>query len=481
MSKGTRKEKRKRSGLVRFLLYVGGIAFVAVVGQMTTGIMTQAYRFVVEIFWRPRLEVTLNKCFIYRKGYSSFPSCELDIVAYNPSSRTKMTAELESLRLFREDIVYHFPRGQQVIRVEPKDIATKQITTSDKVFESALKIPQDSMSCTIGLRYKNLTTNSEETISLTDKDVIKCTYWQMPIFNSESEALKLGTTRLDISAEVFFSNRLTGKHGKIQPTIETFTNDAGLSDFNQKELVRHIFKKKDFALAIYLPALRRKYGGFYYGFLASDTVSSRSDVFPYDILGGLGDLEEYNLLGTTLGQDFGNVTEFIHYFFDPAKRNESFGLFYENCRYFVLLVYEEPQGIRSFASLLRNKGYRVGAISTNRFGAFEDILSKIVPVEKTGGLEEKLNAYKDSLNNTIRNNGFFTFFPAPLDPKTRIRINNDIGGIISKSNSLAISFDCRPFQTIFEEAPFSVPVLVFLNFTRETRGVTIDSIKFRYP
>jgi len=473
-----KNRKKKKKVITLALLLV--IIITAVITEITSGIISVVYISVKELLHPPKLELTLNKCFIYRTDLDNFPVCELDIVAYNPSNQ-KITVELEKLRLFREDIDYHFSRGQAIIRVEPKGLITEHIVVKDKVFESALKIPQDSISAVIALSYKNLTTHSTEILTLSDKDVIKCTYWQRPIFNSEKEVDDVGARVWEISPEVFFTDTLTGKHGKI--SAKAITNETGLLDFNQKEFEKWIRQKKKISWLPYTPAFRRKYGGIYLGFLASNTRFSKRTFFPFSpdsIFRNIGDYEEYNLLGTTLNQDFSNVIEFIHYTFDPAKRNESFRLQYENCRYFVLLVYGESQGVDSLTSWLKNKGYRVGSVSTNRFGVFEDILSRITPIEKMAGLEKKLNFCIDSLNCAIRNNGFFTFYPIPLDSTTITRINNDIADVTGKSHSVAVSFDCRPFRSILSEAPFSTPVLVFLNFTKETMGVTLDSIKVRY-
>jgi hypothetical protein len=472
-----KNRKKKKKVITLALLLV--IIITAVITEITSGVISLVYTSVKELLYPPKLELTLNTCFIYRTDLANFPVCELDIVAYNPSDQ-KITVELEKLTLFREDIDYYFSRGQAIIGVEPKSPIKEHIDVKDKVFESALKIPQDSISAVIALSYKNLKTHSTETLTLSDKDVIKCTYWQRPIFNSEKEAFDIGAAVLDISSEVFFTDPSTGKQGIRHPKIKAITNQTGLLDFNEKEFAKWIFQKKKMSWLSYIPAFRRKYGGIYLGFLASDTGCSKPTLFPYSIFSNIGDYEEYNLLGTTLDQDFSNVIEFIHYTFDPAKRNESFRLMYENCRYFVLLVYEEPQGVDSLSSHLKNKGYRVGSVSTNRFGVFEDILSKITPIEKGDGLEEKLNLYIDSLNYAIRNNGFFAFYPIPLDSATITRINNDIVDMTGKSHSVAVSFDCHPLQSPLVEALFSTPVLVFLNFTKQTMGVTLDSIKVRY-
>jgi len=471
------KKKKKKRVITLALLLV--IIITAVITEITSGIISLVYTSVKELLYQPKLELTLSKCFIYRTDFHNFPICEIDIFAHNPSDK-KITVELKELKLFRKDINYHFSRAQSIIRVEPKDLITEHIVVRDKVFESALKIPQDSVSAVVELSYRDVSRNSIETLRFSDDDVIKCTYWQRPIFNSEKEAFYVGAAVLEMSIDIFFTDTLTGKQGVRLRKRKVFTNQTGLLDFNEKEFARRIFQKKRISWLSYIPAFRRKYGGIYIGFLASDTGFSKPTLFPYSVFSDIKDYDEYNLLGTTLNQDFSNVIEFIHYTFDPAKRNESFRLQYENCRYFILLVYEESRRVDSLTSRLKNKGYRVGSVSTNRFGVFEDILSKITPIEKGAGLEEKLNLYIDSLNYAIRNNGFFTFYPIPLDSVTITRINNDIADMTGKSHSVAISFDCRPFQSILVEAPFSTPVLVFLNFTKETMGVTLDSIKVRY-
>jgi len=474
-----KKKKKKRAITSALIIVIIFTAFVtAVVTVITTGLMSSAYRYARDHLWPPKLELSLTKCIIYRTNYHDFPFCEIDIVINNPSGES-LTAELKEMRLFWDSIVHQFAAGQEIIKVGPKDSFVKHVEFQDKVLDLALKIPQDSTTAMIKLIYEYVGRNSRDSLTLTDDDVIKCTYWQYPVFDSEAEAVAMGATVLGIGGPVYFSDTVTGEQGRIRLDLKVFTNPNGLSDFDMSQFVARLFAK-DPSFGYYLPAFRRRYGGIYLGYLASDANDFEITLFARDLFGNIGDYDEHHLLGTTFEQDFSNVTEFVHYAFDPAKGDESFRLYQENCKYFILLVYEEPQGIDSLAERLKAKGYRVGCASGSRFGMFHEALTLLTPVEKQTRLAEEFNTHLDSLNFVIHNDGFFVFFLVVLDLKGTDRIVTDVKQVTDKPHSVALSFDCRPFKSRLIQAPFSTPVLVFLNFSNKTMDMTVESVRVEY-
>lgn len=478
MKKARKQKKKKKFITVAFIV---GIFIGAVISEITGGIISWVYTSTKEFLWPPKLELSMSKLYIYRTDHKNFPCCELNIVAYNHSNIKTMTVELKHLRLFHSNALYYFKKGEGKIRVEPEDIQTLNMVIRDKAFEYALKIPQDSISAMVELSYKNLSSSSIDTLILSDDDVLKCTYLQRPIFSSENEALDIGA--IEMSTEIFFTDTLTTEHGKIS-LMKTYTNQTGLVDFNMKKFARPIFQKEFDKVGwdFYAPAFRRKYGGYYLGYLASDTQLVESFLYANNVFGNIGDYDEYNLVGTKLDEDFANIKEFILYTFypDTTAFNMSFRLLYENCKYFILLIYENSNGIDSLKSHLRDIGYRVSSVSTGRFGMLKDILFKITPEEKIPSLAKKLNSHLDSLNYVTKNNGFLIFFPAPLDSKEIAKITEDIAKMTNKSHSYSMSFDCRPYPSILLEAPFSTPAVVFLNFSRQTMDTKLDSMKVRY-
>ena len=475
-----KKKKKKNRVITRPAIGISIIIgiIVLVLGEITLGLISSAYRYAIDQMWPPKLELSLTKCIIYRTSFDDFPICEMDIVIKNPSDKS-LTVELKELRLFQESIACRFAAGQEIIKVGAKDLSVKHVQFRDKVLDLALKVPQDSATAMIELIYEYVATNSRETVTLTDNDVIKCTYWQTPVFDSDSEAVAMGAKVVRIVGPVDFADTLTGEQGRIRLDLKVFTNPNGLSDFDMSQFVARLFAK-DPSFGYYLPAFRRRYGGIYLGYLASDANDFEKTLFPCDLFGNIGDYDEHHLLGTTFEQDFSNVTEFVHYAFDPAKGDESFRLYQENCKYFILLVYEEPQGIDSLAERLKAKGYRVGCASGSRFGMFHEALTLLTPVEKQTGLAEEFNTHLDSLNFVIHNDGFFVFFPVVLDLKGTDRIVTDVKQVTGKPHSVALSFDCRPFKSRLIQAPFSTPVLVFLNFSDKTMDMTVESVRVEY-
>jgi hypothetical protein len=474
--KRKRTKKKKNRTLTASLVLL--ISITALITQIETGLFSWIYRYLKDSFWPAKLELSLTKCFIYRTEFEDFPTCELDIIINNPSTKT-ITAKLKELRLFRDNILYRFTAHEGIIKAEPEDQFVQQVKFGDKVLDIALKVPQDSAAAVVELLFEYVATNRSDTLKLDDDDVIKCTYWQTPIFNSETEALSVGASVVGIRGPVHFLDTLTGKQGEFRLDIKAFRDRQGVVDFDFSAFVRRLFAK-DISWDYYEPAFRRKYGGVYLGVLASDAREADLLASPHDLFGGLGRYDEYRLLGTTLQEDLSKTVEFIHYIFDPAKRNQVFELSQENSRFFLLLAYEDKDGIGVIIDSLTSYGYRAAGISTKRFGALEHVLCQITADEKIVGLAQTFNNNVDSLNFVISRNGFFVFVPVALDWERTHNIATDVARITNKPHFFALSFDCRPFKSPLPPAPFATPVLVFLNFSAETEGVRVKSIEVEY-
>lgn len=470
-------KKRKRRHITLPVLIL--IVVTVVISEMTKGLISGGWKYAKEQVCPPKLQFSLTKCIIYRTDLEHFPICEMDIAANNPSTRS-ITVHLRLLRFFRNDIVYRFPAGEGILRVEPKDLLVKHLQFKDRVLDLALKVPQDSSTAMIKLTWEYVERNSTDSLVISDVDVSKCTYWQNPVFDSQAEAANVGASLLGVRGPLYFLDTLTGEKGQVRLDTKVFTNQSGLLDFDMAGFMTRLFAK-DISWAGYLPAFRRRYGGIYLGLLASDTGDVELTLSPHHLFNDIGDYDEYDLTGTTFEEDFSNISEFIYYTFDPAGGQQLFRICHENSKYFVLIVYEQPQAVDTMLIRLTTKGYRVGAASTRRFGLLQDILISITPTEKLRSLAEKLNTYVDSLNILTNTDGAFVLFPVPLDSERTSRITRDIIQATGKSHSVAFRFDCRPFKSRLLPAPFSTPVLVFLNFSDDSLHQKVRSIKLEYP
>lgn len=69
-----------------------GAILLALIIEATTGLFSWDWGQIRDFTWTPKLEVTLNKCIIYRTAATEFPFCEMDLVVNNTSSRTFLSA-----------------------------------------------------------------------------------------------------------------------------------------------------------------------------------------------------------------------------------------------------------------------------------------------------------------------------------------------------------------------------------------------------
>ena len=377
-----KKPKKKQNVITRHLLIVILVTAVitAIITQITTGLISSVYSFARNQIWPPELDLSLSECIIYRTDFDEFPVCEMDIVINNLSGEP-LTAELKEMRLFRDGIVHRFAAGQEVIKVGAKDLLVKHVEFRDEVLDQALKVPQDSSTAIIELTYEYVGRNSRGRLTLGDGDVIKCTYYQAPVFESEAEALAMGAVLFTIGGPVYLTDTIGVSHTMVLD-LKVFTDRQGPLDFDGEKFAGLLLSGK-FEIPLTLSsAFRRRYGGMYLGFLASDPNQPVLLGYAKEVLGHLGDYEEYALFGTTFGQDFSNIMEFIHYSFDPVRQSESFKLCQDNSEFYILLLYEDSDGLSSIIDSLQREGYRVGSAPAQRLGALQHALTLIVPTEK---------------------------------------------------------------------------------------------------
>jgi hypothetical protein len=467
-------QKQKRGGLSKVGLWIFLIVATVIVTEITTGLIRKSVEFVRMHFCPPKLEISLTKCVVYRTKLEPFPICELGVVVHNPTKR-RISVELESLTLFRKNIVHYFPTGE-IIRIGPEDKCVEPVTIKDTVLDLALQIPQEATNMMLKLVYEYVDRNSKDSALLTDKDVTKCTYWQTPVFETAEEALAMGATELSIEGNIYWS-RPSGASGCSVLTVTVFTNEVGLRDLDMEKSMKGLFSWKLEIPVVISSAFHRKYGGIYFGCLAEDTSKLKLLCDAGQVPGPLSDYYKYTPIGTTYEQDLSNVCEFIDYSFDPARWNESFKLHQENSECYIMLIYERESPQHTVLDYLRRQGYRVGKRQARTFGRFLEVLVSLLPPEKRSSLQAKLNACVDTLNLVFNQDGLLIFFPVETDPRLKARIVDDIVQATERPYSWTFSFDFRPREFMLFTAPYSTPVLGFLNFSDETMMKRIDSLR----
>lgn len=481
--KDQKKEKSKltKSSLWRAVILTA--VLTTAINEITGGLISSAWRFAKTTVWPAKLEISVTECMIYRTSFDEFPTCEMNIMAHNPS-HTDMGIELRSLRLFRENILYHFPAGREILRVPAEDRLVRHVAFRDKVLDEALRVPQDSATAIIELTYEYVHNKSQGRMVVDDAEVIKCTYWQVPTFDTEAQALATGAEAFWLEPTAWWTDS-AGASRCTTMKFTTFTTKTGLHDFDLTGLKNLTIDRssKDFARwRLPVPFLissvfRRRYGGVYSGHLIRDSVEITPFRYANEFLAQSGDYDQYSLIGTTCEKDFREILEFIHYTFDPTKQDEAFRLRQDNSKFYVLLIHEDPKGISAIADSLKGWGYRAGCVKTQGPGGFLAPLALMPPDEKLPALADTLNSCLDSLNFVIHNNEVFLFLPVILDTPAVARIAADLRRASGKSVVLAFSFDCRPFRShLVAAAPFSTPVLAVLNFAPETSDIMIDTM-----
>lgn len=467
-------QKDKRGGLYKGIFWILTIVFTVIVTEITTGIIHKLVESVLTNVCPPKLEISLTKCVIYRTELERLPICELDVVGRNPSEK-RISVELKSLILFRENVVYHFPAGE-IIRIEAKDKRVEHVSITDTILNMALQIPQESTTVMLKLVYEYVDRNSKDSVVLLDKDVMQCIYWQRPVFETEEEALAMGATELSVEGNIYWHGP-SGANGCSVLVQTVFTNDAGLRDLDMEKCMKGLFSWKLEIPLLISSAFHRKYSGIYFGYLAQDTSRYKLSCYAGQVPGPLSDYYKYTLIGTTHEQDFSNVCEFIHYSFDPATWNKYFKLQQENSKFYIMLIYERDPPQPTILNYLRGQGYRVSKRPTRTFDTFLKILISLLPPEKRSSFQAKLNTCVDSLNFVFNQDGLLIFFPAESDPKLKARIVDDVVKATKKPCKLVFSFDFRPRELKLLTAPYSTPVLAFLNFSDETIMRKIDSLR----
>lgn len=462
------------------VFWISAAIVVALVTLVVTDVYNGLKNYVGTIFGGHSINVMPKALFIYHDESSKFPACQLDLIVENSSSKP-VSIEIRRIRLFKNEILCEFPEAELIIEpVLPGSRQKKSVNFRHEVLQQALKVPQHSSTALIEIVYKDFSTDRTDSVRLTDRDIIKCTYWQAPIFESEEEAFETGALFNEIEAKIYFTTP-SGEKGQEKQSMLVYTDELGQKDINFRRIAQNIFEKHKLRIGYYLPALRRRYGGIYIGTLASDSTKQTPQVHPFDILGTADDYEMKELIGLTIDQDFSKIREFIHFTFDKFYDNSAFRLHQENANFYLLLIHEQTDNINHWITEFRNKGYRVGNKSSNLLNVLQNLVFKLPPIEKASQLADQLNNRIDSLNYIVRTDGYFVLFPSQLDSTITTRVTEDISSITGKESLLKLVFDMRPIQTQFIEAPFVTPVLVVLNFAENTLNKHFDSIKVFVP
>lgn len=360
-------------------------------------------------FWPPKIEIFITNLIIHKIQFNSIPECEFDAVGIN-NSKYDLNIELKNMYLFNDGITYEFPPGDGSFYIVHKSSFKKHFLIKNQLFEAAMKIVQPPKNYILKISYKINDVNSSKIVIIEDSNVEKCTYWQRPLFNSKEEGKKFASGEQNYT---LFSHI---GHKKIETPVTIFTDWSYLYDLNMKDFLYNL-RNKHTEFPIYWPAFRRKYGGSYIGVLDSDSIfyQNRSQL-PFATL---SDYEQLKLFGITLNYDLRSYYEFIHYYFSSSDSNCYFGDYQDRSKYFILIAYETPDSINDYTNALREMGYRVGSVPSNKLGALFEFIISLPSYNKLGILKDRLNNDLSELNEIIKNNGEFIYFPTDPPPPCR--------------------------------------------------------------
>ena len=402
----------------------------------------------------------------------------------NPNAVT-VSIEFLEVSMLTKGILHRFGLGEEVAKINPHDCITYRLAFHDKTLDQALKTPQDSASAYFRVTWSNLQTESEDSTILRDSDVVKCTYWQTPIFADTNEAAcyKLVTigSRTTLWYTIYSANGAKHEIGSISANIQVLTDKSGLQDLNPAEIARALLLEQRVGFAAYMPAFKRRYGGIYCGLYGSDTAQIHLDLTPRNALVDKDDYSREAIAGIAFGDDLSGISQFIHYVFNASRYGQSFVERQNNSKFFVQLVCEDSTGIAALEDSLVSLGFHAGGVLTDRFQFFVDYLTNLPPISKMVELADTLNGRLSDFQDVLTNDGILVLDPSNSDSIGSKAIVRYLERITKKKTIREIAFNCRPFHTRLPDAPYAVPLVVFLNFSDETRRSTIDSIRLTWP
>ncbi|MEK0337428.1 MAG: hypothetical protein QQN41_08350 [Nitrosopumilus sp.] len=423
------------------------------------------------VFPQPAKLVPMN-IYIHRDNAKLFPTCDLEFVIENVNN-FPISIELKTIRFF-DSYACDFGEAEQVIKNIPSKTKNRYtISFNTELLDSVLKTPQEASSAEFTIIYFETGTKTLDSVSLTDKDVVKCTYRQNPLFSSHEEALEFGTNGLAFIVSYTDSE---GKSGNRDSSSWSYFDNSTYREINLAWSASKIRKEGQYSFSFNKKIYRRRYGGLYIGILDEDKENWEANPNPFERIKSAGDYAAKELTGLELAYDLSLPKEFIHYTFDEKDKREEFQLLQENASANIIFVYEDHYGVESWVTNLRDKGYHAGLKGETFENFFRNIIFQSTDSAKTDDLINEINFNVHNINETLKSDGFILFAPTILENTFINRIIQDVVKTTSKSKYTRLNFHAHQYKSIFDEAPFVPPVIVVINFEPRTRERPIDSI-----
>lgn len=461
----SRKNKNKKSVLKSI---IKGIA-IAVIAGVILIILQPAMHFIwgkiISIFKDDKVNIAITELLISRKSYDKFPECEFSVFCQNPANANKSII-IKSIIFSFFNFRYTIPEGLFVINLAPISSNKSKFIFSDAVLDSVLLIPQNQYSLRIAIEYQQLGHKSSDWIELSDSQLTKCTFWQTPFFESQQQAKNMGAHRI-----LFTRTTEIDSIGIIE-----FANEVDIPDLNLREMINNDLGNQ-LILTGDLNSFKRKYGGIYKGYLTNDKRQI-TFITPANFFGNKDEYELFKEFGISFEQDFSHILEFIHYSFSPAKLNPIFNILMDRGKYIILIIYEEEEGIAHIVNTLEAKDYKVGTVKVEAVDDFLENLVKLPTLDKIEGFVKNFNLNVDTINTIFANQGLLMFNPNPLDSTFLSTIRKDIELACKKQTIFTLTYDCSPIRETLLDAPFAIPILIYLNFSEVTRHLALDSLSY---
>jgi hypothetical protein len=416
------------------------------------------------LIFPPTVKLGISELIIYRPIDNDLPTCEFDLIV-NKLPEEDIGIALDDISLFRRGIIHKFLKSHEVFQIGPNKPIFKRLIFKDNILDSALKITPKASSMRIVLTYSYMNNNRIDSLVITDKDLVKCTYWLRPTFESKQEAF-------DFESDAFIATVFTDK-GPFKYT--TFVDSNFINDFDMQRFIIDAYQKHKINYDIYLPAFKRRYGGSYGGLLAQDTIKAYGFNSPYGAFCEINQYKLIDLFGMLIDEDFCKIQEFIHLSLDVDKNDEVYSIYQINKQYYIEISCERPNHISDYAHNLQALGYRVGLDSNGFYGEFQKSIGFLPPFNKYESLIRILNSKVDSINENAKNNGCLIFIPVILDSTSEKGIVRDIMQSTNKNYNFIFRYDCTPFRTQLLAASFATPIFVITDFVDSTRMAVIDS------
>ena len=444
---------------------------VIVIISVLTAWGEDLYNTIADWLSPPHVEIAPVHLSIARFTNSGLVKCVVSLAVRNPHQR-KLNLEFNEIELFNSRYVHHFNRAEHDWEVEALDRELVELEWSDENLSSLLKLPQDE-----GIKplkvYYSITGWHEDTLTETvgEKEVVKCTFWQRPVFSRGEAYGQFELSQIDLEMVRFLTDTETGAKG-----IDTVAMPSIMVrpvDVVEMSAWKVNYKSGEMLAGVDNRIFRRRYGGMYWGIYDDDTANIQLLLGPREFFSserGRVMRESFTTFGK-YGLDTSD--EFIHYSSDPSLFDSAFYNYEKNAPMVVILVYESAE-VSRMKNTLEGRGFRVESVQGRLSVLWEKVANTFSSPKKRLELERRFESHIESYNEIVTRNGVFIWWPNAENYPDIGRVEREIEDAAGRAECHLFSCDVRPFSAPLD-APFSSPVFAFVFDSSDQWRETIDS------